>query len=243
MLDVCTFVGPWPFAPLRYERVDDLLRLMDRAGIARALVSPLQGAFYPDPGPANDVLASEVAAHPDRLFLAAAANPLWPGWEESLRQAREQWGARAVRLFPNYHGYEPAVAGDLAEVAATLGLPVLVTVRLQDERHHPPAFLTPAVSWEAVAALAAAHPAAKVVMSMGRFAEVLEALKRVGGLWADLAGVQGPQGCVDRLAGEAGGRLLFGSEMLLQYPEPAMMKVAASGQEKALVEAGRLLLE
>jgi len=233
--DACTLVGPWPFARLRYESAADLLRLLERAGIARALVSPLAGAFQQDPGPANQELAAQVACHRDRLLLAAACNPAWPGWQRDLRQAQDDLGAVGLRLFPSYHGYQlgQAEVAALAALAADCDLPVFITLRLQDERLHPPAFLVSAVPWEEVAALAQAHPGTRFVMSMGRFAELIPALRQTAGtgnLYADIAGVQGPTRCLDRLVAEVGAdRLLFGTELLFQYAAAATLKVEHSG--------------
>jgi len=228
--DACTFVGEWPFASLPYRTVADLLARLQAAGIARALVSPLAGAFHPDPASANAELAAGLAGHADRLHLVAACNPAWPGWERALGEA-VRLGAVGVRLFPGYHGYQlshPEVAA-LASRAGELGLPVFVTLRLQDERQHPAAFQVPSVPAAAVAALARAHPGTRFVLSMARFAEISAALPLAPNLYADLAGVQGPDGCLDRLVAELGSeRLLFGSEALLQYPLPARMKLEYS---------------
>ncbi len=249
ILDACAFAGPWPFTRLRYRSAEDLVRLMDKAGIDRAAVSPLAGVFYKNCQEANEELFFGIGKNADRLMLVAAINPTYPGWEKDLARSREVLSAVGVRLFPNYHGYElsrPEV-GALCERAGEYGIPIFVSLRLQDERHHPTAFKVPAVPYTSVAELARAHPNTRFVLSMGRFGEIAAALKetaQTANLLADVAGVQGPSRCMRRLINEAGSeRLLFGTELMLQYPLCARLKMEFSDlkpEESQAVYAGNL---
>lgn len=108
-------------------------------------------------------------------------------------------------------------------------MPVFVSIRLWDERHHPPVFMVPAVPAASVADLALAHPQTRFVLSMGRYGEITAALKQTaeaGNLFADIAGVQGPTNCMSKLVADGDSdRLLFGTELMLQYALPARYKV------------------
>lgn len=231
IFDACAFVGRQPFRQSRNHSVDDLLRLMDKAGIDHAAVSPLDGAFYQNAQEANEELVLDMRKHADRLLLVAAFNPAYPGWEDDLTHSREELSAVGIRLFPNYHGYDlnsPDVSA-LADHAADIGLPIFVSLRLWDERHHPPIFMVPAVGASSVADLAMAHPQTRFVLSMARYGEITSALKQtaeVGNLFADIAGVQGPTNCVRKLILDIGSdRLLFGTELMIQYALPARYKM------------------
>lgn len=231
IFDACAWAGDYPFGRTRHKTADDILRLMDASGIARALVSPVSGAFYRLCGEANEDVAPGIAAHSDRLWLASAINPALPVWREDLLAAVETMDARAVRVFPSYHAYEVSDArlGEVAEAAAERCLPLVVTLRLEDERGHPPAFrVAPASAADAVR-LAREHPGLKVTISMARFGEIAALANEIGGLdnlWVDIAGVQGPTMCIERLAEAIGTwRLLFGTGLPLQYALPARLKV------------------
>lgn len=231
IFDACAFVGRRPFVHSHNWSVPDLVRLMDKAEIDRALVTPLFGAFYQNAHEANEEIRQEIWRKNDRLTLMAAINPTYPGWEHDLARSAGPLRAAAIRIFPNYHNYKltaPEVSA-LADMAGEMGLPVFVTVRLWDERHHPPMFMVPAVPAKDVADLAIAHPRTKFVLSMGRFGEIVAALKETsasGNLFADIAGVQGPTNCMRKLVAEVGAdRLLFGTEMMLQYALPARYKI------------------
>jgi predicted TIM-barrel fold metal-dependent hydrolase len=246
ILDACVFVGSSPFHRSHNRSVGDLLRLMDKAEIARAAVTPLAGAFYQNAQEANEEVHPEIAKHADRLLLVAAANPAYPGWENDLTRSRDDLGAVAIRLFPGYHGYTvdaPEVSA-LADRAAEIGLPVFVQIRLWDERHHPPVFMVPAVPVAGVVELALAHPESRFVLSMGRGGEITNALKQASNVFADIAGVQGPTNCVRKLIAEVGSdRLLFGTELILQYALPARYKVDYAGlsdEDRTRLYAGNL---
>lgn len=231
IIDACAFVGSHPFVRSRNNSVDDLLRLMDKAGIDRAAVSPLAGAFYQNAQEANEEIHADVRKHADRLMLVAAVNPAYPGWEQDVMRSRDALSAVGIRLFPNYHAYDltsPEVSA-LVVQAGDLRLPVFVQVRLWDERQHPPMCMAPAVPVAKVADLANAHPQTRFVLSMARYGEITSALKQtaeVGNLFADVAGVQGPTNCMRKLIADVGShRLLFGAELMLQYALPARYKV------------------
>jgi hypothetical protein len=229
IVDASAWCGSWPFSRLRHNDTSGLLHLMDRAGIDRALVSPLGAVFDRDCRGPNELLARGIALHPDRLSLVAVANPAHPAWEETLRLAVEELDAWALRLVPHYHGYEAdsAEACDAARAAAAVRRPLYVTVRLQDERSHPPAFRVAAVGVEALNSLALAAPGASIIASMARLAEI-ESLS--DNVHAEVSGVQGPGGCIERLAGRRErGALLFGSGAVLQIPECAVAKLSHHG--------------
>ena len=228
IIDACAFVGRRPHLHSPNHGVDDLLRLMDKAGIDRAAVTPLTGAFYQNAQEANEEVFADISKHADRLMLVAAINPAYPGWEQDITRSRDDLSAVGIRLFPNYHAYDPVSpeVSALADQAAVLGLPVFVQVRLWDERHHPPAFMVPAVPVGQVADLAMAHPRTRFVLSMARYGEITSALKQAQKLFADIAGVQGPTNCIRKLITDTGpDRLLFGTELMLQYALPARYKV------------------
>ncbi|HET6453509.1 MAG TPA: amidohydrolase family protein [Armatimonadota bacterium] len=222
--DACTFVGRHPFRRSQHHSVGNLLRLMDKAGIDRAAVSPLAGAFYPNAQEANEEIYPDIRKHADRLALIAALNPMYPGWKDDLKRSHEILSARGVRLFPNYHGY----VLDLPEVweLASLGLPIFISIRLWDERQHPPTCMIPGVPAASVADLANKHPDTRFVLSMGRYGEITTVLKQAGNIFADIAGVQGPTNCIGKLVAEVGSeRLLFATELMLQYALPARYRV------------------
>lgn len=225
IIDASAWCGHWPFSALKYSDVDDLLHLMDRARIDRAVVSSLSAVFERDCGAANRRFARDLAAHADRLSLAAIVNPVFPGCKRDIEEAADELDARAIRLVPNYHGYDVAdgVACSAVCAAADRRLPVYITFRLQDERSHPPAFRVPPVSPESVNALAERARDAILIASFARLAEIERLNHNVD---VEISGVQGPSGCLARLLERScGRRVLFGSGAILQIPECGVAKL------------------
>ncbi|MFH1085591.1 MAG: amidohydrolase family protein [Chloroflexota bacterium] len=143
IIDMSAYIGRWPFAPLGYESADDLLRLMDRAGVDKAAITSLNSIFYYDAEIGNREVGAACRQHPNRLIPMAAINPNLPRWREHLTACVEQYGARGIRLHPDFHKYSllaehrmPDIGALMAE-AAQRGLPVFVQTSILDMRHYP----------------------------------------------------------------------------------------------------------
>lgn len=166
MIDVAAFIGPYPFRSLPAEGTDDLLRAMDRAGIARAWVGHLPSFLYRDPAPGTRALLAALAPHRDRLAPVPAIHPGMPRWEDDLNAAADQ-GAPAVRVYPTWQGLDPA-GGEmrvLAAAAGSLGIALLLTVRFEDGRQRHPLDLAAELPAAAVRRLVRSDPAVRLVVS------------------------------------------------------------------------------
>lgn len=137
ILDVNCFIGHWPFRRIPYRTVGDIKGLMARANIQGALVTPLAGLFFKDCLSAVREMLDELEAEPSpNLWPVAVVNPTFPGWQDDLKTMVDEWGCVAVRLFPNYHRYRlpDPQAADLLKVAMGRGIPLMISVRIEDER-------------------------------------------------------------------------------------------------------------
>lgn len=134
--DADTWIGHWPFQALPRKSAPELVELMDRHGIDRALVGNLNGLLYKDAHEANHELDRDIASLRDRLVPCAVINPAYFGWQRDLRQCREQFGMPVVRMLPDYHGYTLAdpCAGELVAEAHALGMCVALFWRIIDPR-------------------------------------------------------------------------------------------------------------
>ena len=193
VIDVNAYLGEWPFRavrrlrPLRERTPTALRRLLEGAGITRALVSPLAAIFRQECESANAELARAVRrlralrGYGEFFVPAPALNPAYPGWEDDV-QAALTAGAPGVRLWPNYHAYSLADTAARVAVAqaAAAGLAILISLRMQDERHHHPRMMVPAVPADEVAALARAVPQARIIACMARYGEAESLLAASG---------------------------------------------------------------
>jgi len=133
--DVNAFLGAWPFHLEPELSAAQLADRLARAGVGRAAVSPLGAVFQPEPMPANRRLFAAVRRE-RMLSPLPVVNPLLADWRAQLAECRDAAGVRAVRLLPNYHGYAPDARrlDDFMAAAATSGLRVVLTARLEDDR-------------------------------------------------------------------------------------------------------------
>jgi predicted TIM-barrel fold metal-dependent hydrolase len=233
LVDSNAWLGHYPFRHVPDNTPDGLLRLMDRHGIARAVVSALHSVFYAEPHGGNEELARWVRPHRDRLIPCATLNPAYPGWERDLRQCCDEWDMRGLRLFPAHHRFSltsPATV-ELVRTAAEQGLHVAIPLRLEDRRQQHWMDATAEVSLSDVAALARTCPEANLLVleAIGvesspfiRDASLADA--RVHFEFSRMATVL--QRTIPTLMERLGPRrLVFGTGMPLKIPGSAVLKL------------------
>lgn len=133
-MDFNCFAGNWPFYRVRYNTVEKIAQLHQRIGITGGFISALEAIFYQDPYEAELALAKELKGTGYRH--AMLLNPTLPGWKDDLRRARRDLDIQAIRLLPGYHNYllTDPIAEEAAAAIRETGLPLLLTLRLVDDR-------------------------------------------------------------------------------------------------------------
>lgn len=138
-IDVCAWIGGYPYRDLPHPEPDVLVRVLEREGFGGAWVGHLPGAFQRDPAPSNRQLYKALSPYPGVLRAAPMVRPDWPGWEQELARAITA-GAAAIRIYPAQWGLvanHPALM-ELSHACALAGLPLHVTVRFEDLRQRHP---------------------------------------------------------------------------------------------------------
>ena len=245
IFDVNAWVGTWPFRSLRDNTPETLVARLDRSGIQGAAVSQIEAMFHRNVQPANEKLVESIEPYRERLVPLATINPMYAGWERDLEACHQSLGMRGVRLFPQYHDYEPdgSVARAVVSACADRGLPVFIPHRVEDirERH----WMDPGrvVELDRLANLVAACPDATIVIPNGRpiyrsalwrreelrdhswfvdlsVAEIHYGLHKSTSSMRDLA---------DVIEGGGAKHLLFGTHLPFSYAGPALVKRAILG--------------
>ena len=236
IIDINAFIGEWPFGELPYRTADGLLTLMDRNGIDIAAVSSLHGLFYKLCDRANRRVWEDVQGHGDRLVPVGTVNPAFPGWERDLKQCRDDFGARAVKLFPTYHGYaaDSTECSDAIDAAAELDLPVVLSLGFEDPRVHHWAIQIPPIDIQAVGKLAGAKRGKRLVLSAIHTTEARGVLSAADGsdYCVEISHMEGPIMCVQQLVKDMGAdRVLLGTQAPFMNPKGAMLALGESGFE------------
>ncbi|MCX7806175.1 MAG: amidohydrolase family protein [Planctomycetota bacterium] len=233
IFDVNAYLGHFAFRRLRHNTADGLLRLMDEKGIDKAAVSSASAITYRNVQAGNEELAAEIRRHRDRFVPLAVINPAYAGWQDDLRICREEFGAAGLRLYPKWHNYgilDPRCL-ELANAAAESGLSVSIPIRVEDRRQRSWLADVPDVPLSDIAELAKACPGARFILVNGA-GFIGSALGR--------RGRDAPANCfieISRLSAvlrnELGGllknlgagRLVFGTGVPFNYPDPALVKM------------------
>jgi predicted TIM-barrel fold metal-dependent hydrolase len=222
IIDCNVGFGSWPFARFAENTAAKLDAMLAREGIARALVSSAEAILYEEPDECNRDLARRLAKHP-RLVPVPVANPR----VRSAAQIVAKAGIAALKIIPNYHAYDlsdvRAVA--LAEQVAARGIPLLVQMRIEDERSHYELLKVPGVTVEAIAALAHRLPGLAIVALCPYFAEAIR-LAAIANVWVDIAFVENLDTLRQLLAQVPPAKVLFGSHAPWLYARAAAKKLA-----------------
>ena len=92
-------------------------------------MAPAEGAGRVERlGVDDEFVAQYVAQHRDRMLGFLSVDPTQPDWEEELREGRERFGMRGIKLLPMYAGFRPDEArlDPLWKYATEKSLPVLL---------------------------------------------------------------------------------------------------------------------
>jgi predicted TIM-barrel fold metal-dependent hydrolase len=165
MIDVHTFVGPYPFRHVPHPEPGALLGVLAREGVAGAWVGHLPSAFYRDPAPGNDELFAALAPHADRLRPVPCIRPDWPGWERALRDVVDH-GVPAVRAYPAQWGLgadDPGMRA-LSAACGEAGVALVLTARFEDLRQRHWMDSAPDLSAAAVRAVARGNVRTRIVV-------------------------------------------------------------------------------
>lgn len=163
MFDINVKLGHWPYRPVK--GLDALLRYMDEHEVSGAAVSSLNAVHYLNPQDGIDELSTQIAPHRNRLIPLAVIRPNFTGWQDDLARCVEEYGARGMVLYPNFHRFAltDAVVEPLVARAAQYRLPIFIQAGLEDARRQFDRAITPEALAPEMGAFAKAHPGVSVV--------------------------------------------------------------------------------
>lgn len=208
------FLGTWPFRRFYHGGLDGLKAVHEKANITGGCVSSLNSIFYNDPMEAEELLAEALKNTPYRQVMGV--NPMLPAAVSSVKEAMERFNICAVRLYPGYHRYrldDLKLAPFFAEIEK-LHIPVLVTMRLEDERLNY--LITPRIiTKEEKVALPKSYPGVRFIytgMQTYEATEIAEAFRENSNLYAETSFFKSP--CTvfeDVLKAVPAEKILYGS--------------------------------
>jgi len=237
MIDVNVCFGHWPFQKFPYSTLRALDEGLKKEGISQSLVSSLDAVLYPDPDWGNESLLPGLSFYPN-LMPVGVVNPLLSNWRETLERCIG-WEAKAIKIFPNYHSYplSSSVVTALINELARRKMPLLVQMRLEDERNQYPLLKVSGVEIEEVIKLANHFPEVPVFALCPYFKEAIDLVKNSTNIYVDISFVEILNTVSALLKEIPATRVLFGSHTPFLYTRSAIMKIKATEIHRKDLEA------
>ena len=231
-IDVNAFLGAYPWRKVPGTSPDALVKALDRTEIDEAWITHLPSLFWRDPTDGNQWLV-ETARREKRLKAVPVVHPGLAQWEQAIADAVNA-GAPAVRCDPLYLGLDPT-GGEMRVLAAACGaarIPLMLAVRLEDNRQRHPNDVVPELPAAAVRVLIRSDADLRLLVTHAdrgfveevQFGSTPEEARRI---WWDICWIWGPP--EDHLATllETVGaeRFVFGTGQPLRLPETSVAKL------------------
>ena len=210
----------------------------------------LPGVFWRDPAAGNPWLFETCARIP-RLRPVPAAHPGIAGWRDAVESARAAQ-APALRADPTFYAIDPSGPGmrALAAACAAAGLPLVLTVRLEDGRQRHPNDRAGELPASAVRALIRSDPRLRLLVTHADrpFIEevhVGSTAEEAARIWWDICWIWGPpEDHLQTLLRTVGrDRFVLGTGQPLRIPENAAAKLDLldlTAQDRSAIEAGNI---
>lgn len=222
----------WPFRRLPLDEPDALLTRLRTLGVTEAWAGSFEALLQRDMSAVNRRLVALCGRFP--FFKpVGCVNPKLPGWREDLRQCVEVPDLRAVRLYPNYHGYalDEPVFRDLLRAVGEAGLLLQIAASMEDTRTQSRLVQVPDVDLRPLGGLLAALPETQVQLLNWRpRPAVVAQLAKLPGVFFDTARLDGTDGVPALVRALPPGRVWYGSHAPFLVPEAALIRVHESGR-------------
>lgn len=229
--DMNCYAGHWPFRRLRRGNLEDVRKLHKENNIIGGIISSLDSVFYNDPQEGEAEFAAMAAAA--GYGFAVTINPMLPAAEQSIHTAACRLYAQACKIFPGMHRYN-AQQGEVRGLCQCLQrhkLPLLITVRMEDERLEYLYQSTP-VNVVEFALLAEEFPQLPIVLCGCKADEICAARNAVPhgeNLFFDTSGIKNNLFAMEKLVYEVSSScLLYGSQAPLYCLKSSLYKVVRS---------------
>lgn len=226
IIDVNAQAGFWPIQRLTDRSLPELDRTFDQLGVEQVWLSAIESILFPEPDSHDWALFERLAEFP-RFRPVKTINPLLGNWKKSIAYAVSRFSIAGLKLFPNYHGYalNSETVRELCVVARDQNLPILIQMRVNDERNQPHFLQVHGVPAEQVAELSTSFRENLMIALCAYASEVPKLAMGSANLLVDLSFLDEAES-IERFAGDIPlDRIVFGSHAPFLHAQSAYMKL------------------
>lgn len=223
IIDVCSYLGFWPFWNVNATTARNLIEIMDTFGVDKAAACSMRSIFY-DHDEGNLEVFEALKRFPDRFVGIATVNPYYEDVVEEVEKCILDFKMKGIELQPNYHGYNlgSSILAPVINVAIKRKIPVLIPLRMSMNWNLPSIKVTD-IS-EVVKTYTDAHFIVGC-FNYGDIEELISLMNEVTNVMVEISGLQLMYG-IERVVKEVGTeRVLFGSGMPIQSVGTALAKI------------------
>ena len=221
LIDVNVNYGVWPFRKFHENSLSKMSRCLKEEGISFGLISSLEAVFQDDVKRCNDELFRKLNKYPN-LLPVAVINPKNKDWKQIL----EQNNYKAVKIFPGYHNYSlfDENAMELIKAVNLKKVPLLISIRQEDERIHNPVLKVKSVKPEEIKKIAVKFRDLTIVTLCACFAEAAH-LAAIPNIYTEISFTESYDTLSALTKKIPAGKILFGSNTPFLCARSAIMKL------------------
>ena len=234
LVDVNVYLSRWPCRRLPHDEPQRLVDKLQASGVSEAWAGSFDALLHKDIRAVNARLVGLCEKYGKGLLKPVGTiNPQLPGWRDDLEECHSHYHMHAVRLHPNYHGYELSDRSfqELAQLANDRKLILQIALRMEDTRTQHPLLQVADVDTAPLLELLQQYPNLRIILlnaTRSLSTEQSEQLAVSGKVFFEIAMLEGVGGIHEWLQTLPVDRILFGSYFPFFYLESARLKLHES---------------
>ena len=227
IIDVNAGAGFWPTQHFSVHTPDELDRFYQMDGIDEVWLSAVESILFPEPDTFDFRLFGKIAGLP-RFRPVKTVHPILGNWRRSCEEALAGFPVVALKVFPNYHGYSLGSGpGDaLCHFARERNLPLLESMRVNDERNQPSCMEVTGVPAEDIVRLSLRHPENRIHALCAYMHELKVLATGSPNLMVDLSFLDDAETIATASRFIAPQRIVFGTHAPFLHVRAAALKLA-----------------
>ena len=227
LIDMSVWTGHWPFAHLRYGKLELMEKKLRSINVGKAFVAPSEAILEKDPMRANMALSDQIRG--DFFSPVHVIDLSYGNWKECMEAAASDGRVAMIKLLPNYHRYEldECKLGRLTELTGKYGMIIAIQIRVEDKRLQYPLMQVNDVEIHSITKVVSRFPEQIFILNNIYMHEIRHIIDS-NNVYMDIACIE-QQDTLEKLSKRFTlDRFVFSSHCPFLYPEGSLSKLKGS---------------